>query len=207
MSDVTLKTITVDGISVEMTDTAAQVVAKRLGAMETEIKALKDQAAADAGGFAAFKKKKEEEEAEEKKKSEAKDAEIAALKQKVKDAEITPARLDEMVKDRSEVIVKAAAVLGDELVIEGKTEAEMRRQVVDKKLADVAKDWSDDQVRAAFAAFTADIDPNAAPTNDAAQNMAAGFSGKPATTVANLDAARKKYDERIANAWKGTAAQ
>jgi uncharacterized protein len=144
-----LKTITVDGIACQMTDTAAALVLK-----------LQDQ-------FENFKKKKkkEEEESEDavsvlKKDVAAKDAAIAVkdkeitdLQVKLKDA-LSPVRLDQCVRDRAAVIDKACKIAGKQIKTDGITDADIKREIVNGKLGDTAKGWDDNQVSAAFDAIT-----------------------------------------------------
>jgi uncharacterized protein len=144
-----LKTITIDGIPCQMTDTAITIVQR-----------LQDQ-------FEAFKKKKkgEDDDAEEeknnfKKKDAAKDAaiavkdaEIADLKTKLADA-LSPARTDQRVKDHIAVVDKALKILGKQLKVDGLSDNDIRRQVVDAKLGDVAKGWDDSKVEAGFDAIS-----------------------------------------------------
>lgn len=86
-----------------------------------------------------------------------KDAEIVTLKKQVEDAKLTPAALDKLVIDRVAVINGAKKVLGDKLVIDGKTDADIRRQVVDAHMKDAAKGWSDDAVTASFNTLIANV--------------------------------------------------
>lgn len=155
----TLKTILVDGISVEVSDTAAQVINKHLGDMSEEMK--KDQARMKdlEDELATLKKKMDA----DKKTS---DAEIATLKKQVEDAALTPDRLDAAVKDRATIIDAAKKVLPS-VLIDGKSDAEIRKQVVDAKLGDAAKDWNDEQVAASFNTLTA----GAATVDSYAQHM------------------------------------
>lgn len=87
-----------------------------------------------------------------------KDGEIAALTQKVKDAEVTPARLQQLADARADVIGRAKA-LAPSIVTDGKTDAEIRKEAVTAKLGDAAKEMSDDAISGAFAAFTKDAKP------------------------------------------------
>jgi hypothetical protein len=47
--------------------------------------------------------------------------------------------------------------IGDKLVVDGKSIHEVRKQVVDAKLAAIAKDYTEDQVKIAFDSLTNDI--------------------------------------------------
>lgn len=87
----------------------------------------------------------------------AKDAEIATLKKQIGDTEMSPAKLDKLVIDRVAVIVTAKKVLGDKLVTDNKSDADIRRQVVDAHMKEVAKGWSDDAVLASFNTIAATV--------------------------------------------------
>src|SRR5690606_41884007 len=84
-------------------------------------------------------KKLEDEVAELKKKidsdkenADKKDGEIAALKKEIEDSRLTPQKLDEAVKARAAVIDSARKILPS-VVVDGKSEADIRRQVVAAK--------------------------------------------------------------------------
>ena len=201
MPNENLKTVLVDGISVDMSDTAAQVVNRMIAKHETDAKATSDKIAtlttdsakaAEAAGVAATAAKTL---------ADTQVAEIATLKKQLEDAKMTPAKLDALVKDRAEVIAKATSVLGDKLIVLDKTESDMRKQVVVSKLGDACKDWTDEQIRASFVSFTADVKPG---TSDAATVTARTFSGQPNATANQIvDKAHDDYDKRISNAWRG----
>lgn len=85
-----------------------------------------------------------------------KDGEIAALNAKLSDAQkgLEPAALDKLVADRSALIAQAKAAKPD-LVTDGKTDGEIRREVVAARLGD--KTPTDDAaIAGAFAVLTAD---------------------------------------------------
>jgi hypothetical protein len=186
--DKPMKTIMVDGLAVSIDDKDAQIVERHLAKLTSDV-AAKDTEIATA----------KTDLADAKKSIETKDAEIATLKKQVEDAKVTPAQLDTMVKERSDVAAKASALLGDKLVTDGKTVGEMRRQVVDAKMGDTAKGWNDEQVAASFASLTADIkadgtDPLRTALGD---RQVAGDKREDAY------AARNKH---LADAWKGAPA-
>ncbi|MEV5031631.1 DUF2213 domain-containing protein [Sphingobium sp. LMC3-1-1.1] len=85
----------------------------------------------------------------------AKDGEIAALTQKLADAEVTPAKLQQLADARADVIGKAK-ILAPNIVVDGKTDAEIRKEAVSAKLGDSAKDMADAAIEGAFLAFTKD---------------------------------------------------
>jgi hypothetical protein len=149
-----LKTITIDGIACQMTDTASVLVQK-----------LQDE-------FDLFKKKKkkdDEDDEEEKNKFKKKDAaqdaaiavkdkEISDLQAQLKDA-LSPERLHQRVKDLNAVIDRATKIAGKPLKTDGLSDADIRRQVVDGKLGDVAKGWDDNKISAAFDAISVTTTP------------------------------------------------
>ena len=94
-----------------------------------------------------------------------KDGEIAALEQKVKDAEVSPAKLEQLAADRA-TLINQAKTLVPNIVTDGKTDAEIRKAVVEAKLGDAAKDLDDGAVSGAFKAFAKDA-PGSDPVRDA----------------------------------------
>lgn len=167
-----MKTLMVDGITVEMSDTAVQVVGKVLQQL-SDAKATVD--------------------AHEKKIGElntavsTKDGEIAVLKKQVEDAKLTPQQIDAAVVARSAVIADAKAITGQDITADGKTDAAIRREAVEAKLGDAAKTLDDAAIAGAFAALrvAAPADPvrdalagglkNPAAVNDAHAQMVTGL--------------------------------
>lgn len=146
----TLKTVTVDGIPIEVTDQGATVIAtlqKRLtDATDASTKALSDHALALAA--------KDKDIA-------TRDAQIDDLKAKVVDG----AALDKLVADRASLIGAAKAIAKD-VKTDGLADADIKKAVVAAKLGDVAvKDKSVDYINARFeilaedAAKGTDADP------------------------------------------------
>lgn len=187
--------ITVDGVKLEIGDTAAAIVNRTIQKYDEQVTDLKKDLSEKEKELEELRKKKEEVE----KDSATKDAKITTLEAKVKDAEVTPDKLDAMVKDRAEVIGKAKAVLGDKLVVDGKTLSDIRRQVVSAKVGDAAKDWNEDQLHASFAALTADMKPGDTAVTDMNRAFAAPAAGAPGQGYTN-------YDKKLTDAWKQTPA-
>lgn len=212
MADTKMKNVLVDGITVEMSDTAESVVARMtknfndtIADLQTKLGKVTTDAAAQAA--------KDAKTIEDLQKAQATDtAKIATLEQQVKDGAVTPAKLDQMVKDRAIAGARAKAVHAD-VVIDGKTEQEIKSQVVTAKLGDKAKDWNEAQVTAAFDTLTADVKvdvtkvatgSSAVSTDDGLGALRAAFSHR------NDDAGSKSqngYDKRVTDAWKGPAGQ
>ncbi len=189
------KAVQIDGITVEMSDTAAQVVNQAL--------------ARAAAAMDAFKKKEKDDEDEcedARTKLDAantvlktKDAEIATLKQQLKEAEMTPVRLDGLVKDRANVIDKARKVMGSTLVVDGRTIEDIRRQVVEARLGSSANGWGDGEVKASFDTLTA------GKTSNPVQDAVTAFGRPGFVDVDPREAAYRQYDEEMSNAWRGQA--
>lgn len=116
----TLKTVTVDGIPIEVTDQGATVIST-LQQRLADASAGKDKLIADHASVLAAK------DADLAKK----DAEIDALKGKVMDA----AALDAAVKARGDLIAKAKAIVPT-VATDGKSDAEIRLAVVAAKIGD-----------------------------------------------------------------------
>ena len=145
------RTIMVDGISVEMEERDVQVVERRLANLADGDSATAQAALATAQTTAQNDvATARTETANAKAEVQTKVAEIATLKKQLGDAKLTPQALDKLVSDRVATVQRAKAIIGDSLVIDGKTDADMRRQVVNAKLGDTAKDWNDDMITASF---------------------------------------------------------
>lgn len=198
MTEKTL-TIDVDGVKLEVGDTAASVINRTLQRLGDEIASLKQKLAEEEEAKKKAEAAQKDSATEAIKAAETKDAEIATLKKQLDDAKVTPEKLDAMVKDRAEVVAKAKTVIGDKLVVDGKSIGEIRRQVVDAKMGDVAKGWSDDQVAASFASLTADAKVAG---GSAVHDMSRAFTPGGASTLGD---SYKKYDNRLQDAWKTPA--
>lgn len=190
-----LKKVIIDGVTVEMTDTAQQIVDRHVKTLTDSVSDLTKKLADANAGLEEIKKKKEEEEAKAKAEKANDAAKIAALEAQVKDSAITPAKLDQMVKDREAVGAKARAILST-VVVDGKSVGEIRRQVVDAKLGDAAKGYTDDQVCVAFDTLTVGIQ---ADTRNGLDDATRAFSSPPQRDVSTAYEAR---DRRMADAWK-----
>lgn len=185
----TMKTLLIDGITVTLDDTAHQVITKMqatndaalvtlkqtIADRDTTIATLNTQAAAAATSL------------------QTKDSEIATLKQQLADAILTPAKLDDAVRARATVVDAARKVLST-VVVDGKTESEIRRQVVDSKMGDKAKGWNDDQIAASFNTLTAGVVDSV---------RAAHMHSQPNVQTTDADAAHKQYVDGLNSAWKG----
>lgn len=146
--------VIVDGVSLQVADAAtAQLIAKALKDAEAEVeKATTDKNALDKkiadmeSQLAELKKQRDADKTTN-------DSIVADLKAKLADVQ-SPAAIDAAVKARATVIDSAKKVL-PAVVVDGKSDEEIKRQVVDAKLGDAAKDWDANQVSASFASLCA----------------------------------------------------
>lgn len=153
--------VVVDGVSLQVADAAtAQLIAKALKDAEDKT-VLSDKKMSDLDKkiadmeeeLAALKKTKDAE-------STAKDSIIADLQKKLADS-TSPQALADAVASRTALIDSAKKMLTN-IVTDGKTDADVRRQVVDSKLGEKAKAMDDAQIQVAFdtlASVAVSVDP------------------------------------------------
>lgn len=186
-SQVATKTITFDGLPLEVTDAAEAAITKLQNQLKDAgtAKATVDAALADANTKLA-----------------ARDAEIVTLKQAVEDAKVTPAQLRDQAKAYALVCDKAKA-LGVTFAEDADASAIMKA-VVEAKMGDTAKSYDDKQIAAAFDVLTKDAKVE---TIDPVRNALSGG-------VANVGDARADYDKAVgtakknlSDAWKGAPAK
>jgi hypothetical protein len=181
MTDKALKTVTHDGLTIEVTDQGAQVIEKLKVQLADAQKATETAAAAHATAIAAKDKELG-----------TKDAEIEGLKAKV----INAAKLDALVAERSEVTARAKAI-APILDVAGKSIPDIRRAAVVAKLGvEKVKDKSDDYVQALFDSLS-EQKTGVDPVRDAV------MAGR--TSAADADP-HKKRRAALANAWQTKAA-
>lgn len=132
----TTKTVIVDGLSVETTDAGAQAIEKLLG----ERKVLQDKVASLNETITA----KDADIAK-------KDGEIAAKDATLAEA-TSPAKLAAAAAARSQLCEDARRVV-PKIVTDGKSDADIMREVVDTKMGEVGKALADESVCGAFAAL------------------------------------------------------
>lgn len=200
-TETVMKTLTIDGYSVELSDAAVIAVSnlqKQLGVAVadalTKDAALTDAKAAHAEAIRA----KDAAHADVLK---VKDTEIAtkdAEIEKLKANQIDDAKLDALATARADVIGKAKSIVAD-VKTDGISVPAIRRSVVAAKLSDTAiKDKSDDYVEARFDMYA----DEAARRPDAFRQAVITTPQRAADAV---DPQRKRKED-LANAWKGKAA-
>ncbi|TLX12139.1 DUF2213 domain-containing protein [Rhizobium sp. MHM7A] len=177
-----LRTVVVDGLSVQTTDQGAQAIAKLQKDLESSAAKI---TANDAAHSAAIAKK---------------DEEIGTLKaenQKLKDAAPKPADLDKLVADRAALVTSIKAI-DSKIEVSGVSDSDLRRAAVKAKLGDeMVKDASDAEISGMFKAIAKDVktaDPFAAVVKDGATQH---DSNSAAT-------AHKAMTDHLTSAWMGT---
>ncbi len=132
-----MKKIVLDGLQVDLSD--ADAVAAAFTKLQDQAKAAADEAE------------------DMKKKMAAKDGEVAALTKQLADAKAAsePAAIDKLVADRAALVATVKA-LDASIVTDGKTDAEIRRALVEAKLGDDGKALEDAAIPGAFAVLARD---------------------------------------------------
>ena len=134
------KIILVDGLNVEVTEAAERAIIK-----------LQDANKAVSDNLAEAQTKLTDAE----KQVATLTAEKTALEAQVKTA-TDPAALEAAATERASLCDKAKALV-PAIKLDGKASADIRKEVVDAKLGDAAKDFTDDQIAAAFATLAAGV--------------------------------------------------
>jgi hypothetical protein len=181
-------TIVVDTISLEMSDTAAAVVNRSIKDLTDK---LNSSVASVASITADAAKAKTEAEAtiakmtaDHKVAVDALTAKVDALTKQVTDSTLTPAKLDQMV--------------------DGKSIADVQRQVVSAQLGDVAKDYTDEQVKISFDTLTAKVKVDAAANG--VTDTARAFSA-PVVNAADKSAMYAARDKKLQQRYLGASAK
>lgn len=197
----------VDGITVEMDDTAIQVVDKTINGLRATVETLKSTAATVATDHAKVLSDKDAQIAKLTTDLATVTTKAATLETQLKDATVTPEKLEQMVADRQAMVAKAKILLPT-VVVDGKTDADIRKQVVTAKVGDASKDWADETVKVSFDTLASSITEDQVRTAD----TGAGTGGnlRDAASAFSRPAGRDNiYDARdkaLENNWKGPQA-
>jgi hypothetical protein len=203
----TERTIVVDGHSILVSDAAAIAFAgqaKQIGTLTADNLSLTAQLNDARTAHAQAITVKDGEIATLRTTIETKDGEIAALKRQLEDA-ASPAALDAALVAREAVVSVAKIVLGDAFSPVGKTDAQIRREVVTANLGDEAKAMTDAEITGAFkhAATTAK------PRDVLRDAIAGGVKPVGGAGTQVQDSAYEELRGQYGEAWKqrtGTAA-
>lgn len=178
MSDA-LRTVVVDGLSVQTTDQGAQAIAKLQKDLETAAAKFTDAERVHADAI----KAKDQELAK-------KDAEVDDLKGKVLDAKA----LDALVQARSDLITKAKQIAAD-IKVDGLSDAEIRKAAVVAKLGDAAiKDKAEAYIDARFDILAEDAEAKAK-----ADPVRTALQGKDRATTGDVFADREAAFAELVN--------
>ncbi|MEH3108906.1 MAG: DUF2213 domain-containing protein [Agrobacterium cavarae] len=182
----TLKTVTVDGIPVEVTDQGATVIATLQKRLED---ANSKMSTADAAHLAAIAAKDAE--------LAKKDAELDAAKAKV----LSDADLDKRVQERADLITVAKTIAKD-VKTEGLSDAAIRKAVVVAKIGDAAIAGKPDAyIDARFDLLVEDAAKGAADPFAAVVKDGVKPTGDARTEA---DKARQDRDQSLRDGWKNT---
>lgn len=176
--DMANKIVMLDGLSVETTEAGAQAIEK----LQRDIKGVRDQATAD---LATRDTTITQLKADVSKK----DGEMAIMKKQIEDGVMTPAKLDAAVVARAAIIADAKKIGGENLVVAGKTDAEIRRAAIAIHLGDAEATKLDDAAIAGAFAFAAK--QGGGTSNGNVQPLRQALSSLPV----NLGDAQKKADD------------
>jgi len=179
---VAVKTITHDGVPIEVTD-AAEAVIKKLITARDSLKDELDTANREVGTLTADKARLE--------------GETVALQAAVADAKITPDKLEKLVDERAALVSDAKRVAGDTFDAKGLDEAGIRKAAVTAKLGDKTP-TSDAAIEGAFAVLLAGV-ADADPLRDAIADH------KTPTADKAVDEARAAMLDRLFNPLKADA--
>jgi uncharacterized protein len=194
------RTISVDSLQVTLEDRDAQIVERALAKFATDLATAQAALATAQTTAQNDVAKATTEAANATALVQTKDAELTTIKAQLADAKMTPQKLDQMVSARVATVQRAKSIIGDTLVTEGKTDGEMRKQVVLAKLGEVAKDWNDDMINASFNTLAVSDNGSFGNSNGLQQVI-----GVIANNEFSTDPRGKAYDEYnadISNRWK-----
>jgi uncharacterized protein len=188
----------VDGITIEAEERDVQVIERAIGKLETDLEEAKNALNATQAASQAALATAKTETANATSQVQTKDAEIATLKQQLVESKLSPQQLDALVQERVVTVQKAKSILGDSLVLDGKTDADIRKQVVLAKLGDQAKDWTDDMVKASFNTLTATDSRN----NNGIDRLSVIVHTNNGDSETVRNKAYQQYEEELTNRWK-----
>ena len=180
-----MRTITVDGIKVEVDDNAASIIDRLQTQAKDSAAALAD-ANTKVGELTAT--------------ISTKDGEIAALNKKVEDAVLTPEALDKAVQERSAVVAVAKSVLGDSFKADGQTVPAIKKAVVAQRLGDAAASMDDNGINGAYAVLAKTV-ADGAGSDEIRDAVRIGDGVSLKGLKEQRDEARAKAQENMAKAY------
>jgi hypothetical protein len=189
-TNMTVKTI--DGVQIELEDKDGQILDRYLGGLQSKLADNEKKVGELTTQVVALGKTVE-----------TKDGEIIGLTKKLADAEWTPQKRDQAIRDSMDVFDRARRVLGDRLVTDGKTDTQIKREVVAAEIGDEeAKAMSDEAIAGVFSAVTRQI------KKDGFQRTVSALSQPPSASsmLTPSQTAYAKYVDSLNNAYKAKSA-
>lgn len=190
--------IVIDGVPVNVADEqTAAIIDRHVASLTRQLADAKK----DMDKIANEGEDKDKDLADAKKTISTRDGEIAVLKKQVDDAKVTPAKLDQLVKDRLSVIDAASNVLDKTFAFDGKSVEDIKRATVDAYLGDAAKGMDDTAISGAFVAATAVKDGKrggSQPIRDALR----GQGSRPGNINDARDTAYDQKTKDLGDAWR-----
>lgn len=191
-----LKKVFIDGIPVETNEAGAQVIEK----LQRDLATVRDEVG-----------KRDTRIVELQTQVSTKDGELAIAKKAIEDSKLTPQKLTDAVKARTQVIVDAKKIAGDKFVVDdSKSDLEIKRAAVATRLGDEATKLMDDAgVSGAFAFAAAQVTKAVGNGASGGQQLrdaiinGGSMSVGDAETVANQAYLKSVQDQT--QAWKGKA--
>jgi hypothetical protein len=183
---------TIDGVNIELEDKDGQILDRYLGGLQSKLADNEKKVGELTAQVVALGKTVE-----------TKDGEIIGLTKKLADAEWTPQKRDQAIRDSMDVFDRARRVLGDKLVTDGKTDTQIKREVVAAEIGDEeAKAMSDEAIAGVFSAVTRQV------KKDGFQRTVSALSQPPSasSTLTPSQTAYAKYVDSLNNAYKAKSA-
>ncbi len=207
----TTRAFIVDGVTVQMEDTAGAIVQRALARAEEALSAARKKVEEEEDKSKKAKDALTDAETKGKAALEAKDGEIAVLKKQVADGAITPQKLDELVAAQADTVAVAKAMLGDGYDPKGKTIEAIRKDVVVTVLGDAAKTMTDAAIEGAFTTLAVGARQNGggqgaytAPVNRLADSLRGGghSQGQPHNAMQARAEAWTRQGQQMKDAWR-----
>jgi hypothetical protein len=188
-TNMTVKTI--DGVQIELEDKDGQILDRYLGSLQSKLADNEKKVGELTAQLATLGKS-----------IEGKDGEIVGLNKKLADAEWTPQKRDQSIRESMEVFDRARCVLGDKLVTDGKTDIQIKREVVAAEIGDEdAKAMSDEAINGVFRAVTREVKKGGLQ-----RTVDAWSRPMPKLSLSPSQAAYAKYVDGLTNAYKAKSA-
>ena len=186
-----LRTIVVDGISIQVTDQGAEAIQKLNKQIADHVSAALEASTNHTKAIAA------------------KDEEIGGLKAQLKQAQDAASNIDALIADRMGLVDVASKMIKD-FKPEGLTNLDIKKEVVKAALGDEAlKDASEAEITGMFKAVTKDAGKSQQTTDskpDAFRSAMKDRAIQPTNRLGVSDS-QKAYEDRLTGGWKAPVAK